>query len=549
MVSQVISEHQQLILSNQDEQLTNLAYSMDSNINNIVERCRAELQHAVERKDLLAAEQIWRDTGDTDRLLMCMRENLLLQDSVITAMVAISDDKVFLSTDGKTTYTFYATDISRDLRACTSADGTSYLAFYQVAAQGDVAYAMLVDLDQFYWKVVGHKLPETAWILLLDAEGRVLIHYQQDRVLVDPIDAVTGATCGQDGVEILKDSQSRQDNCTVSYEYTDYITGDTYLARMSVLTTRKNSNGAFAVGVVTNFDEVMEPLNASAMRFVIFGTMLLGGVFLLVFLTFTIGFRNAQNIEELKILKEKNATMEELNHHTQELARHQRLETIGMLTSSIAHEFNNLLTPIMGYSILTLEQLPPQSEDLQDNILEIYNASRKAKDIISRLSNLSRKNGKLVYQQLSLDELIKHVLHVALPAKPVAVTVTLDLASNGYTIQGNETQLSQLILNLVLNAFQAMEAGGVLTVSTKREGSQIDLRIQDSGPGIPEDVMPHIFEPFFTTKGSGKGTGLGLAIVSEVADEHNAKITVANSDSGCIFTVSFPVETTPEENT
>lgn len=549
MVSQVISEHQQLILSNQDEQLTNLAYSMDSNINNIVERCRAELQHAVERKDLLAAEQIWRDTGDTDRLLMCMRENLLLQDSVITAMVAISDDKVFLSTDGKTTYTFYATDISRDLRACTSADGTSYLAFYQVAAQGDVAYAMLVDLDQFYWKVVGHKLPETAWILLLDAEGRVLIHHQQDRVLVDPIDAVTGATCGQDGVEILKDSQSRQDNCTVSYEYTDYITGDTYLARMSVLTTRKNSNGAFAVGVVTNFDEVMEPLNASAMRFVIFGTMLLGGVFLLVFLTFTIGFRNAQNIEELKILKEKNATMEELNHHTQELARHQRLETIGMLTSSIAHEFNNLLTPIMGYSILTLEQLPPQSEDLQDNILEIYNASRKAKDIISRLSNLSRKNGKLVYQQLSLDELIKHVLHVALPAKPVAVTVTLNLASNGYTIQGNETQLSQLILNLVLNAFQAMEAGGVLTVSTKREGSQIDLRIQDSGPGIPEDVMPHIFEPFFTTKGSGKGTGLGLAIVSEVADEHNAKITVANSDSGCIFTVSFPVETTPEENT
>ena len=83
--------------------------------------------------------------------------------------------------------------------------------------------------------------------------------------------------------------------------------------------------------------------------------------------------------------------MEALNRKNQELAHHDRLQTIGTLTSSIAHEFNNLLTPIMGYSILVLEQLPSDAEELYDNVLEIYNSSRKAKEIIARLSDLSRK--------------------------------------------------------------------------------------------------------------------------------------------------------------
>ena len=98
-------------------------------------------------------------------------------------------------------------------------------------------------------------------------------------------------------------------------------------------------------------------------------------------------------------LEEKNRRIEELNAKTRELAHHQRLETIGTMTSSIAHEFNNLLTPIMGYSMMTLEELP-QDDGLYDNVLEIYNASLKAKDIISRLSELSRKNTELVFKAL-----------------------------------------------------------------------------------------------------------------------------------------------------
>lgn len=104
------------------------------------------------------------------------------------------------------------------------------------------------------------------------------------------------------------------------------------------------------------------------------------------------------------------------------------LQTIGTLTSSIAHEFNNLLTPIMGYSILVLEQLPSDAEELYDNVLEIYNSSRKAKEIIARLSDLSRKNTSLTFQYVSPDELVRKVLAVASPARPPHVEVRTDLA-------------------------------------------------------------------------------------------------------------------------
>ena len=116
--------------------------------------------------------------------------------------------------------------------------------------------------------------------------------------------------------------------------------------------------------------------------------------------------------------------MEALNRKNQELAHHDRLQTIGTLTSSIAHEFNNLLTPIMGYSILVLEQLPSDAEELYDNVLEIYNSSRKAKEIIARLSDLSRKNTSLTFQYVSPDELVRKVLAVASPARPPHVSPT-----------------------------------------------------------------------------------------------------------------------------
>ena len=245
---------------------------------------------------------------------------------------------------------------------------------------------------------------------------------------------------------------------------------------------------------------------------------------------------------EAEALRQKNEAMEAVHRQTRKLAHHQRLEIIGTLTSSIAHEFNNLLTPIMGYSMMALEKLPSDEDPMYDDLLEIYTASCKAKEIILRLSDLSRKQTETSFRSVAPDELVRKMVRVAEPAKPEQVQVQMNLNCWDQRLEANEIQLSQLILNLILNGFHAMEPeGGILMVSTNFDETHIVIRVSDTGCGIPRELQSKIFEPFFTTKESGKGTGLGLAIVAQVLEDHNGKIHVESKEgSGTVFTVRLP---------
>lgn len=282
-------------------------------------------------------------------------------------------------------------------------------------------------------------------------------------------------------------------------------------------------------------NELMELFRLSAVKLLCGGAMTAAGMAVGLVLFLHLVRRTARMEKEAKILHRRNDALEELAHH-------QRLEMLGTLTSSIAHEFNNLLTPIMGYSLMALEKLPPEEEALYDDILEIYNASRKAKTIISRLSDLSRRNTTLTFRSVALDELVKKTLDVANPARPKRTEVKLNLNCWDQRLMANEIQLSQMLLNLILNGFHAIgEEAGALTVETSFDEKNIHLRVSDTGCGIPDDIRKKIFDPFFTTKEAGKGTGLGLAIVSQVVTEHHGNLRVESKvGQGSAFTVSLP---------
>lgn len=251
--------------------------------------------------------------------------------------------------------------------------------------------------------------------------------------------------------------------------------------------------------------------------------------------------RTARIEKEAAALEKKNEQMQALNQQIRQLNHHQRLEIIGTLTSSIAHEFNNLLTPIMGYSLMALEKLPPEEEELYDNLLEVYNSSREAKTLISRLNDLSRKQSETSFHMILLDEVVSHAMVVAAPAKPKNVVVQQKLNCWAQRIRANEIQLSQLLLNLILNGFHAMEQGGMLIVETTFDEKWAYIRIADTGCGIPEENQKRIFEPFYTTKETGKGTGLGLAIVAQTVEDHAGKIRVESQvGKGTVFTVQLP---------
>lgn len=249
-------------------------------------------------------------------------------------------------------------------------------------------------------------------------------------------------------------------------------------------------------------------------------------------------FQARQDVERLQA---KLQAMEALNQQTQQFAHHQRLEMLGTLTASIAHEFNNLLTPIMGHSLMAMEQLPEEEGELYDSLLEIYNASRQAKTIISRLSDLSRKNTN-GFAELAPDVLVKKTLEVAAPAKPKNVEIQRSLNCWDQRLVAGEVQLSQMLLNLILNGFHAMEPdGGVLTVETSFDEQSVFIRVADTGCGIPEPIQKKIYEPFFTTKETGRGTGLGLAIVAQVVEDHHGTIQLnSKPGQGTSITVSLP---------
>lgn len=290
-------------------------------------------------------------------------------------------------------------------------------------------------------------------------------------------------------------------------------------------------------------------IQSAAVSLLLCGGMVFSGIALLVNLSFYFFRKSTFTQKETEALQKKNEALEALNQQTQQLAHHQRLEIIGTLTSSIAHEFNNLLTPIMGYSLMALEKLPPEEGGIYDDILEIYNTSRKAKEIISRLSDLARKNPSMAFRPVSPDDMIHKTLHVAAPAKPENTEIRLDLNCWEQRILANEIQISQLLLNLILNGFHAIgERTGVLTIKTSFDETHIHISISDTGCGIPEDVLPKIFDPFFTTKEPEKGTGLGLAIVAQVVEDHSGSISVESKvNEGTTIAVSLSRVVEPTE--
>ena len=531
-------QSREILVESQDGQHLKTAQSVDNNILGHFNWYCSDLAYITSRERFLTAEQHWSDTDDAEELLYLLRENPLPKTNLVEAMLVLREGKTVLSTDGRVDYTLL-TDLGRiwtsDIFLCENGQKEVCIAIVQAGAEAD--YAAVIAGETFFSLAEHQSAAELRdRLFLLDNSGQYFFHRTAEGVRID---RVTGDDQGQHpSLRLLLDAQQTQEP-TIDF----YQSGENYEARLLVLPAPGNANGCFTVGLSHNFDESSRPFQIAAAQMAMSGALVAAGAVLL--LAFLLRSRRAHRRTqmELALLQKKAKTMEQLNLQTQELTHHQRLETIGTLTAGIAHEFNNLLTPIMGYSILVLEKLPQEDTESYDSLLEIYKASRKAKEIIARLSSLTRKNPISSFQPLRLDEIIERALATTAPIQPKKVEVRTCLKSGEALFSGNEVHITQMLLNLFINAFQAMEAeGGTLTVSTGVEGKTLWACVEDNGPGIPLQAQEKIFEPFFTSKEQGKGTGLGLAIVRQVAEDHGGSVEVHSvPGNGARFTIRLPI--------
>lgn len=540
---QVFRSGQDLTLASQDAQLMKTAQSVDNDIIGHFNWYSSDFLFLIQRSGLAIAQERWLSgEDDGSSLLAYLQDSPLLRLRGIVAMTVIQNEKALLSTDGRTDYTFLTSlGMVGQTEVGMSRNGAGKLFVSMFLTWEEVDYAIVIDAEEFFATTEEQSAAgPNDQLMLLDSAGQYYFHRASDGIHIDPVDAILENGQGHLGLEQL---HSAQESGGSSIEfYTVEKENSSYTARLVTLPAQDNTNGCFTIGLMNNYDETSRPLRDNLLRMMLGGGLIVAGILLFLFFVLLARRRDQENEEELRILREKGDAMEELNRQTQEFAHHQRLELMGTLTSGIAHEFNNLLTPIMGYSILALEQISEEQTQVYDSLLEIYESSRKAKDIIARLSALSRKSSPENHQPIAPDELVRRVVEVARPAMPPQVTVELELNCPQARVTGNDTQLSQLLLNLIINAFQAMEgAGGRLTLSTAARDGQVCIRVADTGPGISKQVLEHIFDPFFTTKESGKGTGLGLAIVRQVAEGHSGTIQVETQvGRGTAFTLCLP---------
>ncbi len=233
----------------------------------------------------------------------------------------------------------------------------------------------------------------------------------------------------------------------------------------------------------------------------------------------------------------------------EQLLQSQKLGSLGELSSSIAHEFNNILTTIINYAKLGLRQ---KDADARTKAFDkILSASQRAAKITTGMLSYARSNSDR-RESHNLTSLLNDVLVlVEKDFKVHRIGLDLRIQAEPYA-SVNAGQIQQVLLNLIVNARQAMEPGRTLTitVSENQEDQMAEIAIKDQGTGIPVDVLPHIFDKFFTTKKADKngqgGTGLGLSMCKDVMESHNGRIRVESAvGHGTKFTLRFPCVSQP----
>ncbi len=237
-----------------------------------------------------------------------------------------------------------------------------------------------------------------------------------------------------------------------------------------------------------------------------------------------------------------------------QLRQAQKMESIGTLAGGIAHDFNNILFPIMGYSEILIDEVDGDSK-LKPGLIEIFNGAQRARDLVQQILTFSRQREQEL-KPLKIQAVVKEALKLIRSSLPATIEINLDVKKNCGLIMADPTQIHQIIMNLITNAYHAMEeTGGSLDInikkielsinelidSTMKPGTYVCLTVADTGVGMDKSITDRIFDPYFTTKEEGKGTGLGLSVIHGIVKSHEGHISVySEPGKGTEFHVYLP---------
>jgi signal transduction histidine kinase len=244
-----------------------------------------------------------------------------------------------------------------------------------------------------------------------------------------------------------------------------------------------------------------------------------------------------------QMASELDTREKELKETQGALMQSEKMAAFGQLSAGIAHEVKNPLAGILGFTQLSLRKVD-ENNPLHKNLSIIEKETKRCKNIIANLLKFSRQD-KIALGRADINQVVQDAVTIVDHQLGIhQVQIETDLASPLPPIMGNGNQIQQVLMNLFINAQQAMDGKpGTVRISTRRlESGSIQIRLEDDGPGIPAEIQSHIFEPFYTTKPAGTGTGLGLSVTYGIIKDHKGTIEVESEmGGGAAFIITLPI--------
>lgn len=552
----VWKKYRDTLMQNQEEQMLLTTRILSENMAMSTEEYEESLSFlakTAENRPQDEAKQLYREFIDTQTSFIT---NLYLEDEQGKLSESVKDVQIVSSqllTQSSAKNSIY---MEKDT------GGKIYNVYKRILKDGR-KICLMIDAEKYYQKLIsGIHIGTNGYIVVKDAEGTIIMHPKKEQWGIPVIAGRKKMYPDLDYSSLekmIEDQKKRKEGISHYYSYWWTNEERPRVQKISAYSPVQIGDSFWVVSAVIDYDDLYEPIAEGFLKMVcIFvGILLAAGIAVVLFGRVMRDMRRA--VREINDLKELNEQLEKMHRSEQSIAHQQRLQIMGTMTGGIAHEFNNFLTPIMGYAELLMMELPEGSEE-QDSAKEIYEASEKAKDVVRQISSLSRKNVETVYKNISIKKFMTRAERMIESVCTSLIHMESEFRVDDEMILGNATQLNQVLLNVCVNAVHAIGKNqGNIRISCHSEEKEklaqgvieklsdvwkkyIHIQVKDNGCGMDKETLRQIFDPFFTTKKGGEGTGLGLALAEQIITSHKGYIYAeSKKGEGSTFHIYLPV--------
>lgn len=355
---------------------------------------------------------------------------------------------------------------------------------------------------------------------------------------------------GADGMTVMPGNYSdkavslahtAKNGCTVEWVYETENGTPKKTQKLIACESLKIAEEEFYLYIIEDYEKVIQPIERIALYFCLLGTAAMAWASILIYKISEQQKKEVTLVRELQHEKTLNEAMKEQEGLMQ---KYNHSKTMSVLTGSIAHEFNNLMTPIVLYADL-LEENDIVSAEMPEEIAELRSSAGRCEELARQLLSYSRQGkAEKVYTDYDASFAIQEAANIVKKLLPKEVRLKENISRTPYYVHGQLGALNQILLNLTTNALHAMQNGGTLRIQfglSTDDGQCVRLVVEDTGTGIAPDIRQKVFHPFFTTKQPGEGTGIGLTVVKRLTEEHGGTIRVKTEEGkGTLFILDFP---------